>query len=43
VLLTLAGLWAWRRRLRQRRARLAALKERERGAYRADPDDIVFG
>lgn len=43
VLVALLGLWAWRRRSRQKAVRLAVMARRQKGAYRADPDDTTFG
>lgn len=43
VLVALLGLWAWRRRGRQKAVRLKAMERRQKGAYRADPDDTTFG
>jgi len=43
VLVALLGLWAWRRRSSQKAVRLAVMARRQKGAYRADPDDTTFG
>jgi hypothetical protein len=43
VLVALLGLWAWRRRGRQKAAKLRVMDRRQKGAYRADPDDTTFG
>ena len=43
VLVALLGLWGWRRRGRQKRDKMRAMERRQKGAYRADPDDTTFG
>ena len=43
VLVALLGLWAWRRRGSQKAAKLKVMERRQKGAYRADPDDTTFG